>query len=79
MLTEGKMMNDKNSATHDHQGGKGMNNNGLFGAIYGIAFIGAAVYYIQHAATFWAGALGIFKALFWPAVLMYKLLELLKM
>jgi hypothetical protein len=58
---------------------KGMKNNGISGGIYGMAFIGAAVYYIQHAATFWAGVLGFFKALFWPAVLMYKLLGFLKM
>jgi len=48
-------------------------------SIYGLAFLGAAVYYIQHAATFLAGALGVVKAVVWPAVLMYKALELLKM
>jgi hypothetical protein len=56
-----------------------MDNKGIWGGIYGMSFIGGVVYYIQHATTFWAGVLGIFKALFWPAVLMYKLLELLKM
>jgi len=56
-----------------------MNNGGAFGGIYGLAFIGAAVYYIQHSATFWEGALGLLKALIWPAMLMYKLLEFLKM
>ena len=56
-----------------------MKDKGISGGIYGMAFIGGLVYYIQHAATFWAGVLGIFKALFWPAVLMYKVLELLKM
>jgi hypothetical protein len=64
---------------YDHQGGKRMKDNGFFGGIYGMAFIGAAIYYIQHAVTFWGGVLGICKALFWPAMLMYKLLELLKM
>ncbi len=49
------------------------------GSIYGFAFLGAAVYYIQQAATFWAGVLGILKAIFWPGVLMYKVMELLKM
>jgi hypothetical protein len=74
------MANDNNSNTYyDHQGGKRMKDNGFFGGIYGMAFIGAAVYYIQHAVTFWGGVLGIGKALFWPAMLMYKLLELLKM
>ncbi len=44
-----------------------------------MAFIGGVVYYIQHATTFWAWVPGIIKAIFWPAVLMYKILELLKM
>jgi hypothetical protein len=56
-----------------------MKHNGTLGTIYGMAFIGAAVYLIHHAVTFWAGVLGFFKALFWPALLMYKLLEYLKM
>ena len=73
------MTNDKNSSTHDRQGGKGMQGNGVSGSVYGLAFIGAAVYYIQHAATFWAGVLGFLKALVWPALLIYKLLEFLKM
>lgn len=50
-----------------------------FGGIYGLATIGAAVYYIKQATTFWAGLLGIVKAILWPAVLIYKVFELLKM
>lgn len=49
------------------------------GAIYGLAFIGALIYYLQNAVTFWAGVLGFFKAVFWPAVLIYKVFELLKL
>jgi formate-dependent nitrite reductase membrane component NrfD len=56
-----------------------MKDHGFFGGVYGMAFIGAAIYYIQQAHTFWAGVVGIGKALFWPAILMYKLLEYLKM
>ena len=56
-----------------------MKDNGLVSSIYGMAFLGAAVYYIQHAVNFWDGAFGVLKALFWPAVLIYKLLELWKM
>ena len=56
-----------------------MKDKRTFGGIYGLAFIGAAVYYVQHSATFWEGALGILKALVWPAMLMYKLFEYLKM
>ncbi len=73
------MTNDKDSPMHEHRGNKGMKDNGAFGSIYGLAFIGAAVYYIHHAATFWEGVFGFIKALVWPALLMYKLLEFLKM
>jgi ammonia channel protein AmtB len=52
---------------------------GASGTIYGLAFIGAAFYFISHATTFLMGVLGFIKALFWPAVLIYKLLEFLKM
>lgn len=48
-------------------------------AIYGMGFIGALIYFIQHASTFWGGVVGFAKALVWPAVLVYKLLEFLKM
>lgn len=47
--------------------------------IYGLAFIGAAVYYIQHAPTFWMGVLGFLKALVWPAFLIYDLMKFLEM
>ena len=49
------------------------------GAVYGLGFIGAAIYFIQHAAGFWMGALGILKAMVWPAILAYKAFGLLKM
>lgn len=56
-----------------------MKDNGIFGGIYGMGLVGAAIYFIQNATTFWAGVYGFFKAIFWPAVLMYKLLEYLKL
>jgi len=48
-------------------------------AVYGFGFLGAAIYFIQHAAGFWMGVLGFLKAIVWPAFLVYKLLEFLKM
>ena len=48
-------------------------------AVYGFGLIGALVYYIQHAATFMMGVLGVLKAIVWPAMIVYKLLEFLKM
>jgi hypothetical protein len=53
--------------------------NGTLGTVYGMAMIGAVVYFIRHAATFGTGVLGVIKGLFWPAVLMYRLLEYLRM
>lgn len=47
-------------------------------AIYGLGFIGALVFFIQTATSFWIGVLGFFKALFWPAFLVYYLLEFLR-
>ncbi len=49
------------------------------GGIYGLAVVGAAVYYIQQSDTFWMGVLGVLKAIIWPAMLMYKTLGLLAM
>ncbi len=58
---------------------KAMKNNGVCGGFYGMAFVGAAIYFIQQSTTFWWGVFGFIKAIFWPAVLMYKLLEYLKL
>ena len=52
---------------------------GTAGTIYGMGVLGAIVYFVRHAATFGAGVLGVVKGVFWPAVLMYRLLEYLKM
>jgi hypothetical protein len=43
--------------------------------VYGLGFLGALVYYIGHATTLWIGLLGFFKAIFWPAVLVYEALH----
>jgi hypothetical protein len=56
-----------------------MKNNAGCGAIYGMGFLGALVYFLQHATTFLMGIVGIFKAIFWPAVVLYKVLELLQL
>jgi len=56
-----------------------MCKNGIGGGTYFLAFIGAAIYFIQHSTTFWGGVLGFLKALVWPVLLMYHVLGLLKM
>jgi hypothetical protein len=44
-------------------------------AVYGLGFIGAAIYFISQASTFWTGVLGFLKALVWPAFLVYEALK----
>ncbi len=46
--------------------------HGMTGGAYFLAFIGAAVYYIQQAESFWPGVLGLLKAIVWPAFLIYE-------
>lgn len=48
-------------------------------AVYGLGFIGAAIYYISLAATFWEGVIGFLKALVWPAFLVYETLKYFKL
>jgi len=47
-------------------------------AIYGLGFIGAAIYFLSNAKGFWMGVLGFFKAVIWPVFLVYELLKFLK-
>ena len=44
-------------------------------AVYGLGMIGAWVYFIGHATTFWLGALGLLKGIVWPALLVFAALK----
>ncbi len=52
-------------------------NSGCSG-IYFLGLIGAAIYFIQQATSFWLGVIGLLKAFVWPAFLIYGLLDFLK-
>ena len=52
-------------------------DTGMAGMIYVLGFIGAAVYYISTATSFWTNVLGVLKALVWPAFLVYEALKFL--
>lgn len=62
-MTEEK---DSNCCKTNHTG------NASGGAVYGLGFIGAAIYFISHATGFWMGVLGLLKAIVWPAFLVYE-------
>ena len=55
--------------------GKNMNDGGTSSAVYGLGLIGAAIYFISTATTFWMGVLGFLKAIVWPAFLVYEALK----
>ena len=46
-------------------------------AVYGLGLIGAAVFFISRATTFWLGVMGFGKAIVWPAFLVYHVLKML--
>jgi hypothetical protein len=41
-------------------------------AVYGLGIIGAAIFFIGQATTFWAGLLGFLKAIVWPVFLVLE-------
>ena len=47
------------------------------GGLYGLGFIGAVIYYVSTATSFWAGVLGFVKAIFWPGFIVFELLKFL--
>jgi hypothetical protein len=52
-----------------------VNMAGCGGAFYGLGFIGALIYFITTAPTFWMALLGFFKAIVWPAFLVFGLMK----
>ena len=52
-----------------------MNRNATPGPVYGLGLIGAAIFFIGKATTFWTGVVGFLKAIVWPAFLVYDLLK----
>ncbi len=50
---------------------EGVSSSGTGGWFYFLGFIAALIYYITTAPTFWDGVVGFFKAIFWPAFLVY--------
>ena len=53
--------------------------NASASAVYGLGLIGAAIWFISQATSFWMGVLGFLKAIVWPAFLVYEALKQLAM
>lgn len=65
--------------TTENQRPRGYRHGGGSEAVYGLGVIGAWIYFISNAATFWIGVLGFLKGFFWPAFLVYELMKFLGM
>lgn len=63
----------------DKKGIKKHAGSGAAGTIWFLGFVGSAIYFIQQATSFGAGVIGLFKALVWPAFVVYNLMGLLNM
>lgn len=75
-----KKFKDKYLFKHDRDDSSNCHHHPHGGhALYGLGFIGAAVYYISTATGFWMGVLGVLKAIVWPAFLVFQLLKSLGM
>jgi hypothetical protein len=64
---------------NNNSGKNNVNSGGMLGGVYFVTVVGAAIYFLQNAASFWGGALAILKAFVWPAFVVYKVLELLNL
>jgi len=54
-----------------------INDHGPSGFIFFVAFIGAAVYFVQQSSGFWGFILAILKAIVWPGFVVFHALQLL--
>jgi hypothetical protein len=73
------MTTEPNPTKQENQKTKIIRQGGASEAVYGLGLIGALVYYIGHAATFWLGLLGVCKAIVWPAMLVFEALKYMHM
>ena len=73
------MTTDTSEPKQDQSRTKVIYKNAGSQPVYGLGFIGALIYYISQAPTFWAGVLGFLKAIVWPAMLVYEALKFLQM
>ena len=56
---------------------KVINKGGALGGAFFIAYVGAAVYFVQHSHDFWGFLLALLKACVWPAFVVHRALQLL--
>ena len=70
-------MSTDNNVVREYHKTRVVQSGGAADAVYGLGLIGAAIYFIGNATTFWLGVLGFLKALVWPAFLVMEALKVL--
>lgn len=55
-----------------------INNHGPSGFVFFMAYIGAAVYFVQQSSGFWGFIWALIKAMAWPGIVLYNVLEAFK-
>lgn len=63
---------------HDHSSVKVMNQHGPMGFVFFVAYIGAAVYFVQQSSGFWGFVGALIEAMVWPGFVVYHVLQILK-
>ena len=72
------MTTEINEVAHQQKQCKEVHHRNSAGdAVYGLGIIGAAIFYIGQATTFWMGVLGLLKAVVWPVFLVLEALKAL--
>lgn len=63
---------------NDRHSAKMIDQHGPTGFVFFIAYLGAAVYFVQQSNGFWEVIVALIKAIVWPGFLTYHLLTFLK-
>jgi hypothetical protein len=69
------MTAEPNATKQEQPKTKVIHQGGGAEAVYGLGLIGAWVFYLSHATTFWIGVVGLLKGIVWPAMLVFEALK----
>jgi len=56
---------------------KVIHDHGPLGFVFFVAFIGAAVYFVEKSEGFWGFIGAVFQAIVWPGFVVYHVLQIL--
>lgn len=73
------MNTEVNHIQPEHRRTKVVHHRGGADAVYGLGMIGAMIYFIGQAPTFWLGVLGFLKGIVWPVFVVLELMKFLNM